>query len=490
MGNVRISIIGAGSGQFTLGLIGDICLTPNLRGSTVSLMDVNEDRLKDAHTLCLRLVEELGVPLTLETTRDRRQSLRGAHFVIVTALVDGARRMREGWAIAEKHGVKWGGSYHILYDEPFWLNFYQLQLFESIAQDMLQVCPSAWLLLVSNPVAAGTTFLTRKYPALKMVGLCHGYAGVYEIADALGLDRGHLTYEIPGINHFVWLTRLYHNGEDVLPMVDRWLETEAEHYWQSHPEGTLGRKKMDLYRKLGAIPIGDTASVTGASWPWWYHSHPDVERRWGTDSREWWQGYLDHLSRAAAGLKELAQDPSRGLAARWGAEQTGEPMVPIIESICCDIPRVIIGNVQNTHDFVPGLPRDFEVEIPNLVSRRGIQGIVTGGLPKGVIAHALRDRVAPIEIELEAYEQGSRALLTHLVMTDKWITSEQQANDLVDEVFALPYHGELRGALSLTPSSQRPPTSAPPCAGSPRCASASAARASVPGPTTPTPRRR
>jgi len=65
-------------------------------------------------------------------------------------------------------------------------------------------------------------------------------------------------------------------------------------------------------------------------------------------------------------------------------------------------------------------------------------------LPKPIIAHILRDRVAPVEIELEAYNKGSRDLLVQLVLTDKWITSEKHANELIDDIFALPYHKELR----------------------------------------------
>ncbi|UCG87990.1 MAG: hypothetical protein JSW71_05445, partial [Gemmatimonadota bacterium] len=118
--------------------------------------------------------------------------------------------------------------------------------------------------------------------------------------------------------------------------------------------------------------------------------------------------------------------------------------IPIIESIACDIPRTFITNIQNTNEFVAGVPRDFEVEIPTLISRRGVQGIKTDGLPRAILAHLLRDRVAPVEIELEAYQKGSRNLLTHLVMTDKWVTSQQQAEDLIDEIFSLPYHVELR----------------------------------------------
>ncbi len=444
MAQVKIAFIGAGSGGFTLSQVNAICHTHNLHGSAISVMDIDEDRLNDAHVICNRFVDQMGVDIKFEKTLDRREALKGADFVINTALVDGPRRLKEGWTIAEKHGVKWGGSYHILYDEPFWLNYYQLRLFEGIAQDMLELCPDAWLLLISNPVLAGTTFLTRKYPDLRMVGLCGADAAVYGIAAVLGLEREHVTYEVPGVNHFIWLTKMYHRGQDVFPMIDQWLETEAESYWKKRPEGEMGMKKMDLYRKLGAIPIGDSASITGASWPWWYHSSEEVEKRWRTDSREWWYEYAEEVRKAPEKFKRLVQDESHQYVRAYEGHEGHGLQVLIIESIACDIPRTFITNIQNTNEFVAGVPRDFEVEIPTLISRRGVQGIKTDGLPRAILAHLLRDRVAPVEIELEAYQKGSRNLLTHLVMTDKWITSQKQAEDLIDEIFSLPYHGELR----------------------------------------------
>jgi len=445
MNNIKISIIGAG-GSFTAGLIHDLCLTPNLYGSIISLMDINEDRLNWAYNICERYIKEMEANFKIEKTTDRRESLKGADFVITTALIDGPRRLRDGWTIAEKHGIKWGGSYHILYDEPFWLNYYQLRLFESITEDMIEICPNAWHLLVSNPVLAGTTHLYRKYPNIRLVGLCHGFAGVYEIAEVLGLEKEYMTFEIAGVNHFIWLTHAYYKGQDIFLMIDEWLKTKAEEYWKTHPEGTLGKKKMDLYRKLGAIPIGDTASITGASWPWWYHSDKNVEEQWGTDSRKWWWEYVDYISNTPNRLRAVAEDQSVKIAEAFQLDikqPTGEPMIPIIESIVCDIPRIVIVNIQNDGEYVPGIPKDFEVEIPALVSKRGIEGIRTKGLPKPIIAHILRDRVAPVEIELEAYNKGSRDLLVQLVLTDKWITSEKQANELIDDIFALSYHKEL-----------------------------------------------
>ena len=100
----KISIIGAGSAVFSLGMIRDLCLTPNLAGSTVSFMDINEERLDAAHGLCQRYAAEIGIDLDLTKTTDRRESLEGAEFVINTALVSGHRGMRDGWAIAKKHG--------------------------------------------------------------------------------------------------------------------------------------------------------------------------------------------------------------------------------------------------------------------------------------------------------------------------------------------------------------------------------------------------
>ena len=119
-------------------------------------------------------------------------------------------------------------------------------------------------------------------------------------------------------------------------------------------------------------------------------------------------------------------------------------MVPIIESIAYDIPRVLIANIQNRGSLVPGIPEDFEVEVPTLVSARGVQGIQTRGMPMALVAHILRDRVAPVNLELEAHNIGSRELLLQLIMMDPWNRSEDQAMGLLEEIFALPYHEDLR----------------------------------------------
>ena len=434
MKNIKISIIGAGSGCFSLGIIRDLCLTKNLQGSTISFMDIDEGRLNAVYNLCCRYSEEMGVNLTLEKTTDRKASLKGADFVINTALAASHTRLKEGWKVALKHGYRFPGSYHIMYDEAFWINFYQLRLMESITQDILDICPDAWHLMVANPVVAGTTFLTRKYPKSKLVGLCHGYAEVYKIAENLGLGREGLNFQISGVNHFVWLTHLYHQGTDMLPVLSESVKdsTDSRHV---------------LYKQFGVHPIGDTAGWTGALWPWWNNvdkMHIDFWKDDPDDFTNGWDSYFNMVNKQAEDIKKHSSDLSIKVTEIYPPNKDDELMIPLIESLACDIPRVFILNVQNTNEFVPGIPRDFEVEIPALASKRGVQGMKTNGLPKQVLLHTLRDRVIPVEMELEAYETGSRDLLLQLIFMDKSTGSTRQAKDFLDEILLLPYHKEMK----------------------------------------------
>lgn len=442
---VKIAVIGAGSAVFSLSLIRDLCLTPNLRGSTVTFMDINEERLNAAYHLCRRYAEELGMTLALEQTTDRRRALDGADFVINTALVAGHHRLREGWAIARELGYRIGGSLHIMHDEAFWINFYQYQLFEALVQDMRDLCPQAYLLLVANPVLAGITHLGREYPDIKAVGLCHGFSGVYHLAQALGFERDGLTFEIPGVNHFVWLTKAYHNGQDILPRITGWLESQAADYWQNaKPSSGVGPAAFDLYQRFGAFPIGDTCTPGGGSWPHWYHVDAETEARWQEDPEGWWNWYFPWLEQNVAQINQVAYDAGARVTEVLPPKFSGELFILMIESIVCDIPRVLTVNIPNTGEFVPGIPRDIAVEIPALVSKRGIQGIHTGGLPEALIAYALRDRVAPVNMELLAYATGSKNLLRQLILMDPYTKSELQAEALLEKILALPYHEGMR----------------------------------------------
>lgn len=442
---VKISIIGAGSAVFSTNLINDICRTEYLRDSTISFMDINEERLETVYLLCKRFAEKQGINLKLEKTTNRRESIKGADFVINTALAADHGRLREGWEIARKNGYRFGGSLHIIHDEAFWVNFYQLSLMEEIANDILELSPKAWMVLVANPVQAGVTYLKRKYPALNLVGMCHGFGQVFSVIGKLGLDAKDVSWEIPGVNHFVWLTKLYYKGEDAFPLLDKWIKEKSPEFfkdcWNSSHEGP---KPVDLYKKFGAFPIGDTSNPGGGSWGWWYHSDDETEKGWKEDGWNWYMGYFNGGLGHIEHMKKVAHDPEADVATVFPKNMSHEPMIPLIEGLAGAPERTVIVNVLNDGEYVPGVPKDYQVEVPALVSKLGVRPVRTGGLPKPILAHLYRDRIAPVEVELAAFEQGNKDLLIDLIMMDPWTKSEKQAKTLLEEILALPYHEKMR----------------------------------------------
>lgn len=444
--SVKISLIGAGSGIFSINLIKDLCLAKNLSDSRICLMDINEDRLDDIYRMCVRYAEEAGTDLEITKTTDRLECLRSADFVVNTALAGGYERLKEGWKVAQKWGYRFGGSFHIVHDESFWVNFYQLRLMEEIYHDMQKVCPDAWYIMVSNPVMGGVTYLTRKYKGIKLAGMCHGYGGVYRLCELLGLERENVTFQVPGINHFVWLNSFYYKGENAYPLLDQWIAEKSEDYFKTcRYSDDFGPKAIDLYQKYGVMPIGDTCTPGGGSWGYWYHTDGEVQEVWREDPDHFYEEYFQTSQKHVEDIHRAAHDDSIKMMDFFSKVPSDEPMIPLIEALACDVERVVIVNIANTYQYVEGVPEDFEVEIPALVSKRGIQGIHTLPLPKMVQSHMKRDRIASVEMELEAYERGSRELLTELIMMDPFTRSREQAEGFLNELLELPFLQEMKG---------------------------------------------
>ena len=443
--SIKIGVLGAGSSVFSMNLIKDLCLTEKLHNSEICFMDISPERLEGSYGLCTRLAAEMGIPLKITKTTDRAECLRGADFVVDTILIGGYRGWVEGWEIAEKWGYRRGGSLHIMHDEAFWSNFYQLRMMESVVEDMKKLCPNAWLLMVSNPVMAGTTYLRRKYPEIKMVGLCHGTSMLRYIVRDMGLDMTKVQWQIPGINHYVWLNHFYYDGKNAFPLLDKWIaERSQEHFVTCKDSSLFGPKVIDLYKRYGVLPVGDTASPGGGSWGYEYHTSREVEQSWKEDPKQWFADYLVRNQKRIETIAKVAADPEKSVLDLVGREMSPEPMAPLIEALACGTEHRIVVNVLNDREYVPGFPKDFAVEVPALCGKHGIQPIATDPLPKALIMRGIHDRVVPVELELEAYETHSKERLIDLVMTDPRSISRAQAEGLIDEILALPYHEEIQ----------------------------------------------
>ena len=433
---IKISLIGAGSGQFSLGIVRDLCLSEGLQGTTVSFMDIDAERLKAIHNVASRYTAEAGADIHFEKTLDRRESLAGADFVINTAMVGGWRgRQRSGAIeIARKYG----------YTGRFYLgSFHQFKLFTDIIHDMEELCPKAWYIQSANPVFDGITLLTRESD-INCVGLCHGYHGVYGMARTIGLDPAKVEWQAYGINHFIWLTKFTYQGQDAYPLLDDWIENKAEAFWASDEcdiSDHEGRKAVDVYKRLGLYPIGDTVTPGGGAKFDVYHRDPEVAKRWQEDPRGWMERHIERVFASVEEFKRVAADPSVKVTEVYPPTRTHETNVSIIDAIVNDKPTIFQVNIPNK-GCIPGIAHDVAVEISGLVSAAGIQGLHMDPLPRPVMVHTM-DNIQRMERNVQTFQSRDRGMLLDILMIHPQTRSPEDAKACLEELLALPYNAEM-----------------------------------------------
>src|ERR1041385_3930260 len=145
-------MVGAGSIVFSKNLTGDILSFPEFRNATISYMDIDADRLEVGANLCRKVAKALDAHPKIEATRDRREALRGADFVINMVQIGGFDSTLIDFEIPRKYGLYFtiadttgpGGLFRALRTFP---------MLRGLCRDMEEVCPNAVLLNYSNPMS-------------------------------------------------------------------------------------------------------------------------------------------------------------------------------------------------------------------------------------------------------------------------------------------------------------------------------------------------
>jgi alpha-galactosidase len=149
---VKIVIIGAGSASFGLNTIASILRNHSLSGSSLMLVDFDEQALAEMERLANRLNLTWSSNMTIRASLERRELLKGAHFVVVSIEVPPRESLwRLDWEIPQRHGLRQpyaenggpGGLMHACR---------QIPPFMDIVRDIEDLCPDAWLINFSNPL--------------------------------------------------------------------------------------------------------------------------------------------------------------------------------------------------------------------------------------------------------------------------------------------------------------------------------------------------
>jgi len=404
----KITFIGAGSFGFTRKLVKDVLTFPLLRDATISLMDINPERLDYIKRAVDRIVAEGEYPAKVEATLDRAEALKDADAVICTILVGSIDVWRHDIEIPKKYGVDTNvgdtrgpsGIFRALRTIPVMLD---------ICHDIERYCPDAIFLNYTNPMAMNCRAMQRESD-VQVSGLCHSVQGTaMMLARWIGAPYEEITYVCAGINHQSWYLRYDWNRKDAYPLIRKAMESPKVYNEE--------QVRNEMFLQLGYYVT--ESSGHNSEYNWWFRKRPDLIEKYCTHGTGWNPGeyayIVERYEERAAGWKrdiqEWLDDP-----APLDLERGHEYAAHIIDAYMGGEPFKFNGNVPNT-GLITNLPQDCCVEVPVYADRRGLNPIHVGALPPQC-ATLTNVNVAVEEMAVEACLTGDPTLLFHAIAHD------------------------------------------------------------------------
>lgn len=435
----RIVLIGAGSAQFGYGTIGDILQSKTLEGTQIVLHDINPYTLSVVERNARAFIEEHRLPFTISATTNRVEAFAGADFLISSIEVGNRFELWEqDWRIPQQYGVRQvygenggpGGLFHSLRIIPPILD---------ICADVMKICPQATVFNFSNPMSRICTTVTRAYPNLRFIGLCHEIGSLRHLLPLiLGVPYESLEVRAAGLNHFsaVLTARYKETGLDAYPDI----RAKAPAFFSHMPSPDAIHK---YFKETGRRPVEANvlSTLPTEAWP---------ERR------------VFRVILEQFGLLPITSDSHFGEYIQWAYDVTDhkgildfyrfykdflaqaqpeielrleERVVPIIEGMLTDSGYVEEAvNIPN-QGLIANLPDWIAVEVPARVDKDGVHGLPMGQLPKG-FAGLLLNQVAVHDLTAEAVLQKSRALALQALLVDPIVDVYTGIEEMLDTMIA------------------------------------------------------
>jgi 6-phospho-beta-glucosidase len=376
----------------------------------ICLMDTNAARLGILEGLARRMVGKSGLAMRVTATTERRRALEGATFVNSLIRVGGMDARIQDEKIPLRYNIIGqettgpGGMMKALRTIPVML---------SLAHDMEEVCPQAWLINYTNPSGIMAEAL-GKYSAVRYVGLCSGPKGWTEqVLRLMGIDAARANVDWLGLNHLGFVTRVWVDGQDAMSQA---IEAVADH-WAIDGE---------WLRTLGVIP---------ASYLRYYYDHTRVVQEVQQPG---------HLTRGevvkaweAEALRQYA-DPTLNvkpdLLKQRGGGGYAEVALAAMQAIYHNKGERQVVQVLN-QGALDGLPADASVEVPCIVDHMGPRPLRMGAIPLAI--RGLVQAVKAYEsLTVQAAVEGSRRLALQALMAHPLVPSWEVARPLLDELLA------------------------------------------------------
>lgn len=371
---VKITFMGAGSTIFAKNVLGDVLLTPVLADSEIALYDIDKNRLEESEAVICAINKkynnskaEIKSYLGVE---NRKAALKDASFVVNAIQVGGYEPSTViDFEIPKKYGLRQtiadtlgiGGIFRALRTIPVLADF---------ARDIEEVCPNAWFLNYTNPMAMLSGYMQR-YTNVKTVGLCHSVqscsSGLLEKLD-IHPDGGFID-KIAGINHMGWLLEITDmKGNDLYPEIRK--RAAQKNASEKHSDMV----RFEYIRRFGYY-CTESSEHNAEYNPFFIKpNYPQLIDEYNIP--------LDEYPRRC--IKQIADWEAQKQSMLNGGDiehtRSKEYASRIIEAMVTNSPYKIGGNVINK-GLITNLPENACVEVPCLVDGSGVNPTVIGDLP-------------------------------------------------------------------------------------------------------------
>ena len=427
---IKITFMGAGSTIFAKNVLGDVLCCDSFSDVDIALYDIDGERLEDSYRLISAINEKYNAgKAKVEKylgVENRKDALRSADFVvnaIQVGLYDPCTII--DFEIPKKYGLRQtigdtlgiGGIFRALRT---------IHVLKGFAEDIEEVCPNAWFLNYTNPMAMLSGYMQR-YTNVKTVGLCHSVQTcVSDLFDQLGMDKENVGNSlIAGINHMAWLLKIEDkDGNDMYPEIKK----RAAEKNATEKHGNMVR--YEYIKNLGYYCT--ESSEHNAEYNNFYikPNYPELIERYNIPLDEYPRRCVEQIR----GWTELRDKIINGGDVEH--QRSKEYASRIMEAIVNNTPYKIGGNVLNK-GLITNLPQNACVEVPCLVDGSGISPTYVGDLPE-ICAAMNRTNINVQLLTIEAAVTQEKEHIYQAAMLDPVTSCNLSIDDIVkmcDELY-------------------------------------------------------
>ncbi len=415
----KITFMGAGSTVFAKNVLGDSMLTPSLQDAEIALYDIDGQRLEESRRMLENLNHNFGEKTTIKAylgVENRKDALRGANYV-VNAIQVGLYEpcTVTDFEVPKKYGLRQtiadtlgiGGIFRALRTIPVMLDF---------AHDMEEVCPDAWFLNYTNPMAMLTAAML-KATGVKTVGLCHSVQVCAKgLLEGLGMDYDDtVQWKIAGINHQAWLLEISRDGKDLYPEIKQRAAARTEKHHDM--------VRYEIMKRFGYY-VTESSEHNAEYMPYFIKDkYPELIDRFNIPLDEYPRRCVNQIEKWAKMRDEVL------LRHDLTHERTKEYASRIMEAMETNQPFKFGGNVMNT-GLITNLPADCCVEVPCIVDKSGVVPTYVGELPIQCAAMN-RTNINVQQLTVAAALTGKKDYIYQAAMMDPHTAAELSIDDIV-----------------------------------------------------------